>query len=117
MPRGLHQLGNTCYLNSLLQVRGLHPRYNQRLTYFQYFYTIRDLRETVASLSAVAKKSTDLLDDELDAHRVGGRLVTRREIVRSRRCAFDCFTLHKIIDLSNASRCSACRLVLEPRIL
>lgn len=69
MPRGLHQLGNTCYLNSLLQ----------------YFYTIRDLRETVASLSAIAKKSPDVLDDDLDTHRVGGRLVTRREIARSRR--------------------------------
>ena len=42
----------------------------------------------MASLSAVAKKSPDLLDDDLDAHRVGGRLVTRREIVRSRRCTF-----------------------------
>ena len=42
----------------------------------------------MASLSAVATKSPDLLDDDIDAHRVGGRLVTRREIARSRRCMY-----------------------------
>ena len=103
MPRGLHQLGNTCYLNSLLQVRGSHLCGDQQLTLFQYFYTIRDLRETVASLSAVAKQSPDLLDDDLDAHRVGGRLVTRREIVRSRRCTFYRSTFGNTVDLNNAS--------------
>ena len=40
----------------------------------------------MASLSAVTTKYPDILDDELDAHRVGGRLVTRREIARSRHC-------------------------------
>ena len=99
MPRGLHQLGNTCYLNSLLQVCGTHSGGDQSLTHVQYFYTIRDLRETVASLSAIATKSPNILDDDLDAHRVGGRLVTRREIARSRRCGFDYCTLDKVADL------------------
>ncbi|THH27938.1 hypothetical protein EUX98_g6252 [Antrodiella citrinella] len=72
MPRGLNQLGNTCYLNSLLQ----------------YFYTIKDLREAVAPLAAINTKSLDdekLSDDDLKRHRVGGRLVTRREIQRSKK--------------------------------
>ncbi|KAF7307239.1 USP domain-containing protein [Mycena indigotica] len=72
IPRGINQLGNTCYLNSLLQ----------------YFYTIKDLREAVMSMNGLIVKSVDddkLTDDDLSRHRVGGRLVTRREITRSKK--------------------------------
>ncbi|KAI0756006.1 cysteine proteinase [Daedaleopsis nitida] len=73
MPRGLNQLGNTCYLNSLLQ----------------YFYTIKDLRDAIGSLTQQTNaKSLDdskFTDDDLKRHRVGGRLVTRREISRSKK--------------------------------
>ncbi|KAK2461522.1 hypothetical protein APHAL10511_005985 [Amanita phalloides] len=72
MPRGLNQLGNTCYLNSLLQ----------------YFYTIKDLREAVLPMSKLdlsALEDEKLTDEDLKRHRVGGRLVTRREIHRSKR--------------------------------
>ncbi|KAF8079191.1 hypothetical protein FPV67DRAFT_101469 [Lyophyllum atratum] len=72
LPRGLNQLGNTCYLNSLLQ----------------YFYTIKDLREAVTPMSKLDLKSVEdekFSDDDLKRHRVGGRLVTRREIVRSKK--------------------------------
>ncbi|KAH0591372.1 putative ubiquitin carboxyl-terminal hydrolase 2 [Termitomyces sp. J132] len=72
LPRGLNQLGNTCYLNSLLQ----------------YFYTIKDLREAVIPMSKLDIKSVEdekFSDDDLKRHRVGGRLVTRREIVRSKK--------------------------------
>ncbi|KAF9566903.1 cysteine proteinase [Agrocybe pediades] len=71
-PRGLNQLGNTCYLNSLLQ----------------YFYTIKDLREAVLPMSKLDLKALEdekLTDEDLKKHRVGGRLVTRREIIRSRK--------------------------------
>ncbi|OJT05642.1 hypothetical protein TRAPUB_3565 [Trametes pubescens] len=72
MPRGLNQLGNTCYLNSLLQ----------------YFYTIKDLRAAITSLAHADAKTLDdskFTDDDLKRHRVGGRLVTRREIMRSKK--------------------------------
>ncbi|KAH9973357.1 hypothetical protein BGW80DRAFT_1171982 [Lactifluus volemus] len=71
-PRGLNQLGNTCYLNSLLQ----------------YFYTIKDLREAIAPLLHSSGKTLDdekLTDDDLKRHRVGGRLVTRKEVLRSKK--------------------------------
>jgi ubiquitin carboxyl-terminal hydrolase 25/28 len=73
----LNQLGNTCYLNSLLQ----------------YFYTIKDLREAVLQLSQFDTKVLDdadakLTEDNLKKIRVGGRNITRREIMRSRKCAW-----------------------------
>ncbi|KAJ3876331.1 hypothetical protein F5051DRAFT_411819 [Lentinula edodes] len=108
-PRGLNQLGNTCYLNSLLQ----------------YFYTIKELRSSIVAMGSMSGMSTagndtgsgekekvistsfeppldhqdasdpvkaslkaklleEVTDDDLKKHRVGGRLVTRREIVRSK---------------------------------
>ncbi|KAJ3805779.1 hypothetical protein F5876DRAFT_51258 [Lentinula aff. lateritia] len=71
-PRGLNQLGNTCYLNSLLQ----------------YFYTIKELRSSITAMGSMTSSKAKLLeevtDDDLKKHRVGGRLVTRREIVRSK---------------------------------
>ncbi|KAH8119745.1 cysteine proteinase [Phellopilus nigrolimitatus] len=71
-PRGLNQLGNTCYLNSLLQ----------------YFYTIKDIRDAIAPLAITDEKFADndkLKDDDLKNHRVGGRIVSRSEVVRSRK--------------------------------
>ncbi|KAG9313925.1 hypothetical protein JVU11DRAFT_4697 [Chiua virens] len=71
-PRGLNQLGNTCYLNSLLQ----------------YFYTIKELRDAVGPLANMSDKVLEdekYSDDDLKRHRVGGRLITRREIFRSKK--------------------------------
>ncbi|KIO24008.1 hypothetical protein M407DRAFT_104243 [Tulasnella calospora MUT 4182] len=66
-PRGLQQLGNTCYLNSLLQ----------------YFYTIKDLREAISTLDVSSE--TAISDEEIKQGRVGGRLVTKREVERSKK--------------------------------
>jgi ubiquitin carboxyl-terminal hydrolase 25/28 len=55
----------------------------------QYFYTIKDLREAVQPMSKLDLTTLDddkLSDEDLKRHRVGGRLVTRREIMRSKKC-------------------------------
>ncbi|KAG2022705.1 ubiquitin C-terminal hydrolase Ubp2 [Coprinopsis cinerea AmutBmut pab1-1] len=71
-PRGLNQLGNTCYLNSLLQ----------------YFYTIKELRDAVMPMSTLDIKAIEeekFSEEDINKHRVGGRRVSRREIIRSRK--------------------------------
>jgi hypothetical protein len=56
----------------------------------QYFYTIKDLRQVILSMQSEGQLELavkdKLSDAQLQKHRVGGRLVTRKEIERSRKC-------------------------------
>ncbi|TGZ80238.1 cysteine proteinase [Ascodesmis nigricans] len=68
-PVGLENIGNTCYLNSLLQ----------------FYFTIKPLREMILNLEAY--EETDVNDDVVDRKRVGGRKVSRQEIERAKKFA------------------------------
>ncbi|KAE8213880.1 hypothetical protein CF327_g2665 [Tilletia walkeri] len=66
-PAGLKNIGNTCYLNSVLQ----------------YFFTIKEVREQVMeAANAIRQSGGNIHGGEL---RVGGRLVSSAEIERSRK--------------------------------
>lgn len=65
LPAGLNNIGNTCYLNSVLQ----------------YFYAIRPLRERVLEAGQSAAKT----HDEADTYQVVGRKISRKELDRSYR--------------------------------
>lgn len=66
-PVGLQNIGNTCYLNSLLQ----------------FYFTIRPYRELVLDFE---NHKTDLDDPALEQKKVGSRKVSRAEVERSQRC-------------------------------
>ncbi|KAK4698414.1 hypothetical protein P7C70_g7862, partial [Phenoliferia sp. Uapishka_3] len=83
-PVGLTNIANTCYLNSILQ----------------YLFTVRELRETILTYSGDFAAVTR--NDELP--RVGGRLVTKAEVERSRRFAL---LLHGLFNQLNHSPTSA----------
>ncbi|GAA5916599.1 ubiquitin-specific protease UBP2, partial [Sporobolomyces salmoneus] len=79
VPVGLTNIANTCYLNSLLQ----------------YFFTVRELREAVLAFST---NGNETVTDQI---RVGGRLVTKAEIERSRRFVLLLQTLFQNLIHSN----------------
>jgi ubiquitin carboxyl-terminal hydrolase 25/28 len=66
-PVGMENIGNTCYLNSLLQ----------------YYFTIKPLREAILQMEDFAER--ELTDDILGRKKVGGRLVTKQEVERALR--------------------------------
>lgn len=69
-PVGLQNIGNTCYLNSLLQ----------------FYFSIRPFREMVLDYETY---QMDLNDDEtLAKKQVGSRKVMKNEVERSQRCEF-----------------------------
>lgn len=66
-PVGLHNIGNTCYLNSLLQ----------------FYFTVRPYREMVLDFES---HKMDLDDESLSRKQVGSRKVSRKEVERSQKC-------------------------------
>lgn len=68
-PVGLENIGNTCYLNSLLQ----------------FYFTIKALRDLVLNINDY-KTATD--DESLKSKRVGSRNVSRKEVTRAQKCQY-----------------------------
>lgn len=72
-PVGLENIGNTCYLNSLLQ----------------FFFTLPELRNLVLNFDEV---KMDLDSSDVSNKRVGSRHITLQEIDRAQKCK-DPYTL------------------------
>lgn len=66
-PVGLENIGNTCYLNSLLQ----------------FYFTIKPLRDLVLKIKEF-KMPTD--GESLKSKRVGSRNVSKKEVDRAQQC-------------------------------
>ena len=66
-PVGLDNIGNTCYLNSLLQ----------------YYYTVKSVRNVVIYFQ---HHRMELNEEDVKKKRVGGRAVGRTEIVKAQKC-------------------------------
>ena len=68
-PVGLQNIGNTCYLNSLLQ----------------FYFTVKPLRDMVLKFD---QHKMEVEEENLTNKRVGSRKVSRKEVERAQRCEY-----------------------------
>lgn len=72
-PVGLDNIGNTCYLNSLLQ----------------FYYTVKSVRDVVLNIEKYRMDlSSPNSDEDIMKKQVGGRKIKRSEIVKSQKCMY-----------------------------
>lgn len=71
LPVGLHNIGNTCYLNSLLQ----------------YLFTVKPIRDIVLNYDEL---KLELTDESIEKRRLGGNKMSmdRGEAVVAQACEF-----------------------------
>ena len=81
-PVALNNIGNTCYLNSLLQ----------------FYFSIKPFRDLVLNIDEF---KTPVDDEHVEKKRVGGRSVSRKEIERAQRLAEELKKLFKHLISSN----------------
>ena len=81
-PVGLENIGNTCYLNSLLQ----------------FFFTLPELRNLVLHFDDV---KMDLHSEGIASKRVGSRRITLQEIERAQKCKSLLLLFDKSADMAS----------------
>lgn len=70
-PVGLDNIGNTCYLNSILQ----------------FYYTIKSIRDVVANIDDYRMDlNSATIQSDIDKKQVGGRKIARSEIQNAQKC-------------------------------
>lgn len=77
-PVGLDNIGNTCYLNSLLQ----------------FYYTIKSVRDVVMNIDDYKMDLDSLdIDENIKKKQVGGRKIQRYEVAKAQKCT--CTQIHE----------------------
>lgn len=87
-PVGLNNIGNTCYLNSLLQ----------------YYFVVEPLRSAMLGFTERISQDSFSVDEVLKTRRIGGRVVGFKETERSFQFVYQLRDLFKEL-VSSRSRC------------